>query len=88
MDLQTWGVVMIVYAFLMRVIVAYMHGYKQKWKKVQMMFDVICWVIIGLSIFALGWVLWACLVIAGRSDDISLEYWNEYWEGKDKDEHE
>ena len=52
------------------------------------MFDVICWVIIVLAILTLAWVLWACLVMAGRSDDISLEYWNEYWEGKDKDEHE
>lgn len=47
-----------------------------------MILDIICWGIIGISIFALAWVLWACLVMASRYDDITQEYWNEYW-GKD-----
>lgn len=48
------------------------------------MIDIICWVIIGASILTVAWVLWSCLVMASRSDDISQEYWDEYWRKDDK----
>ena len=51
-----------------------------------MIVDIICWGIIGISLLALVFVLWTCLVMASRYDDITQEYWDEYW--GNKDEHE
>lgn len=45
--------------------------------------DVLCWVIIGSAIlFVLVMTVSLC-IMAGKYDDISEEYWNEYW-GKDE----
>jgi hypothetical protein len=46
---------------------------------------VLGWVIIGLAICFVLYMTWALCVMASKSDNISDEYWNEYW-GKE-DEH-
>ena len=46
---------------------------------------VLGWVIIAIILIIITYICWACLFMASKYDDISDEYWNEYW-GKE-DEH-
>jgi hypothetical protein len=43
------------------------------------------WVIISIILAVIVFILYMSLVMASKYDDISEEYWNEYW-GKE-DEH-
>ena len=51
------------------------------------MYDIIAWIIIGSAIaLVFLFFAWALCVIAGETDDISEEYWKEYWGKYTKEE--
>lgn len=43
-----------------------------------MMQDIICWIIIGLALLFVVGMTFALCISAGRSDEITEEYWKEY----------
>lgn len=48
--------------------------------------DVFCWIVIGGAIsLVLGFFVWSLCVIAGQSDKISDEIWNEYCRKAEKE---
>lgn len=51
--------------------------------------DIICWTIIGAVVsLVIFFFVWALCVVAGKSDEISEECWQEYIRSKEEEENE